>query len=392
MKRAAEASPVRAGKAARREVRRVRVALLGLGGVGRAVAKQLAAARDAHARTAGVAFDLVALGDSRATVLASSGRGGALSDDQVADAVAVKAGGGGLLGLAHAEALPDGGPAALVASIEPASLIVVDCSSSEDTAAALVAAVEAGGGGVTANKKPVTDTADVYGRLAAGGAAARFGYESSVGAGTPMVAAARRLVAGGDTVRSAQGCFSGTLGYLCSGLQAGEKYSEVVTRAHKLGFTEPDPRDDLSGTDVARKALILARIFGARLEMSDVAVEPLFPADLAGVPVADFMAALPRLDGEYSARAAAAAGRGAALRYVARVDLSDPAKPVVGVGMAEVPLDSPLGGLTGTGNMVEFRTDIYGDAPLVVQGAGAGVEITASGVIADMVDVAAAMR
>lgn len=375
-------------------VRRVRVVVFGLGGVGRALVRQLSDARPRHAAQHGVSFAVVAVADSSGVVFSSSGRGHEMGDDELRATVRSKEAGARLADVSHAEAMPAGGPAEVVRSLTAGGsrrVLAVDCSASAATAAALAAALASGGAAATANKKPVTDTIDVWDSLMGAGVSSRFGAESSVGAGTPMVAAARRLVAGGDDVRAARGCFSGTLGYLCSGLQAGETYSAVVRRAHGLGYTEPDPRDDLGGTDVARKALILARIFGARLEMSDVAVEPLYPADMAGLTVPEFLEALPRLDAEYSARTRAAAEAGSALRYVASVEILGEGRARVAVGLKEVPLDSPLGGLTGTANMVEFSTRIYGDEPLVVQGSGAGVEITAAGVIADMVGVSHSM-
>jgi homoserine dehydrogenase len=162
-------------------------------------------------------------------------------------------------------------------------------------------------------------------------------------------AALRRILRCGDQVRSVSGSFSGTLGVVATGLQAGRPLSAVVTDARAAGVTEPDPRDDLSGLDVARKALILARLLGWTLELSDVRVESMFPASLAQVSVEAFMAALPQLDAAMAARAAAAAAEGCTLRYVARV-----AGGQCSVGLDAVPLDSPLGRLTGTDNLVEI--------------------------------------
>jgi len=185
------------------------------------------------------------------------------------------------------------------------------------------------------------------------------------------------------------GSFSGTLGYVMSGLQAGEPYSVVVNKAKELGYTEPDPRDDLGGVDVARKALILARTLGMSLEMSDVSVEPLYPPELASLSIPEFMAALPSLDEAFAAKIAAAAADGNVLRYAASV------KPPSGgsagslvVGLVAVPASSPLGTLTGSDNLVEIHTGWYSQTPLVVRGAGAGTGTTAAGVLADMLDLA----
>ena len=119
-----------------------------------------------------------------------------------------------------------------------------------------------------------------------------------------------RLVSAQDRVQRISGCLSGSLGFITSGLQAGEPFSSVTARAKQLGYTEPDPRDDLGGVDVARKALILARCLGMQLELEQVAVEPLYPPSLADVSVPDFMAALPTLDDDFKAKVAAAAAEG----------------------------------------------------------------------------------
>ena len=194
-----------------------------------------------------------------------------------------------------------------------------------------------------------------------------------------------RLVSAQDRVQRISGCLSGSLGFITSGLQAGEPFSSVTARAKRLGYTEPDPRDDLGGVDVARKALILARCLGMQLELDQVAVEPLYPPELASLSVADFMAALPSLDASFTQRVAAAAAAGKVLRYAASVD---PATSSLTVGLKEVPASSPLGTLSGSDNLVEIYTRWYADNPLVLRGAGAGAGATAAGVLADMIDLA----
>jgi homoserine dehydrogenase len=156
-----------------------------------------------------------------------------------------------------------------------------------------------------------------------------------------------------------------------------------VRAAHRQGYTEPDPRDDLGGVDVARKALILARGLGWELEMDDVAIEGLYPPDMDNLPVAQFMDALPALDAEFAARVAAAARDGMALRYAAIV-----ADGACRVGPTVVPVDSPLGRLRGADNLVEFTTRWYSPNPLVIQGRGAGVDATAAGVLSDIIEMA----
>jgi homoserine dehydrogenase len=176
---------------------------------------------------------------------------------------------------------------------------------------------------------------------------------------------------------------SGTLGFLCTGLQAGESFSTLVLEAMRRGYTEPDPRLDLSGMDVARKALILARTLGWRLEFSDVSVASLVPPGLAELPSAEFLARMPELDAGFAERAAEAAAVGAVLRYVA--DLRD---GHISIGLRQVSADSALGRLRGNDNLVAFHTGYYPDEPLVLQGRGAGVDAAAAGVHSDLVAVA----
>jgi len=163
-----------------------------------------------------------------------------------------------------------------------------------------------------------------------------------------------------------------------------------VAKAKDLGYTEPDPRDDLGGVDVARKALILARTMGMSLEMEDVAVEPLYPVELAEVSVAEFMAALPSLDAGVSAKVSAAAAEGKVLRYAASVNPPTVEKPSgsLSVGLLAVGSDTPLGTLAGSDNLVEIHTGWYSSTPLVLRGAGAGTGTTAAGVLADMLELA----
>ena len=197
-----------------------------------------------------------------------------------------------------------------------------------------------------------------------------------------MIAALDRLVSSGDEIERIAGSFSGTLGFLMTGLEQGRSYSETVQEAYRLGYTEPDPRDDLGGVDVARKALILARGIGWRIEMAQVQVSGLFPERLAGLGVDDFLSALPSLDEEYRQQVARAASEGKVLRYAATL-----ADGACSVGLTAVAKDSPLGRLTGTDNLVEFYSRWYSPNPLVIQGRGAGVEATAAGVLSDIVEL-----
>jgi len=205
-----------------------------------------------------------------------------------------------------------------------------------------------------------------------------------VGAGLPIMQTLRDLRETGDEIRKVEGIFSGTLAYLFNVWDGSESFSAVVKTAKAKGYTEPDPRDDLSGTDVARKLVILAREMGMRLELSDVALEGLIPSQLAGVGVDEFMARLGELDAPMLAKLQAARSRNRVLRYVGALDA---ASNQATVGLVELEKSHPFANINLTDNVVRFVTSRYDQNPLVVQGPGAGPAVTAGGVFADLLRV-----
>jgi homoserine dehydrogenase len=273
---------------------------------------------------------------------------------------------------------------------------VVDCTATETTVPALLFARDQHYKIALANKKPLTVDQEVYDRLTSAGGTNGTGergapvrqlshtrWETTVGAGLPVIVTLNRLVSSGDEVQRITGTFSGTLGYVMTGLQEGKPFSAIVREAHRLGYTEPDPRDDLGGVDVARKALILARGLGWQLDLDDIEVQGLYPASMDGMTVAEFMDALPQLDEEFQRRVAEAQGAGKVLRFAAQVE-----NRVCRVGPTTVNAASPLGRLSGTDNLVEFTTHWYTPNPLVIQGRGAGADATAAGVLSDVIELA----
>jgi aspartokinase/homoserine dehydrogenase 1 len=262
--------------------------------------------------------------------------------------------------------------------------VLVDLTA-EETAPLLLQALRSGCHVVLANKKPLCVPIAAYDELVA--TAAERGlmlrHEATVGAGLPVLDTLHKLREAGDEILDMQGCLSGTLGYLTTQMEDGVPFSQAVARAHALGYTEPDPRDDLSGMDVARKALILARAVGLRLDLADVAVEPLFPQNLSDPDPARFLAGLAGLDEARRAQVEAARQDGKVLRYVARIS-----RQGVRVGLAAVPAASPMGRLRGTDNQIVLRTARYRENPLVVIGPGAGAEVTAAGVLNDIMAIA----
>jgi homoserine dehydrogenase len=207
-------------------------------------------------------------------------------------------------------------------------------------------------------------------------------YEATAGAGLPVLDTLAKLQEAGDRIEEIQGAFSGTLGYIMTALEKGARFSDAVREAWKLGYTEPDPRDDLSGTDVARKALILARTLGRRLELSDIALESLYTPAVDHAEPARFVENLKALDDTFADKVARASREGKVLRYVARIG-----KRAIRVGVEAVPAGSPLGRLHGTDNTVVIRSKRYTTNPLVVTGPGAGAGVTAAGVLNDIVAI-----
>ncbi|GBG31086.1 Homoserine dehydrogenase [Hondaea fermentalgiana] len=228
-----------------------------------------------------------------------------------------------------------------------------------------------------ANKKPLSEDLASFQSLTAD--KSLIGYEATVGAGLPVICTLQRMIDSGDRVTHVEGQLSGTLGYILSALQAGGKFSEIVREAKAQGFTEPDPRDDLSGTDVARKALILARTMGENISMDQITVEALFPESFASLPLDEFMDRLPEMDADIEAKVQEAASKGEMLRYAAVVEPGQP----INVGLVSVKPGAPLASLQGTDNLVSFESAFYNTSPTVVRGPGAGLEVTAAGVLAD---------
>ena len=364
--------------------------LFGLGGVGRALLRQIEEQRPLHREEYDLRIDYLALCDSSGAIVEPEG---GFTDDLLDDILRLKEEGGALA--SHPLGRACESPAEIVEAVGKPGALVVDCTASDETVDALFLALDRGCQAVLANKKPLTAEQDVYDRLNRSGALdtpktlpparapralAHLRYETTVGAGLPVIATLDRLLSSGDKIERIAGSFSGTLGYLMTGLEEGRSFSETVRDAYRLGYTEPDPRDDLGGVDVARKGLILARGIGWRMEIDQVQVSGLYPEPMAGLSVDDFLSELPSLDEQYRQDVARAASEGKALRYAATLSEGG-----CTVGLTAVAKDSPLGRLTGTDNLVELYSRWYSPNPLVIQGRGAGVEATAAGVLSDIV-------
>ncbi len=255
-----------------------------------------------------------------------------------------------------------------------------------DTTDALLAAAGHGMHLVLANKVPLAGDARTARRILeeARSNGRRVLHEATVGAGLPVIDTIQQLVLSGDRVDTIDSSPSGTMGYLFSEMGRGRSFSHAVLAAMSLGYTEPDPRDDLGGTDVARKGLILARMLGYAGELRDVAVESLVPPALITVSREEFLAALPGCDAHWAVRVAAADAAGEVLRYRARSTRGG-----VKVGLTSVPRSSALASLDGTDNLFAFRTARYHERQLIVSGPGAGAAVTAAGVLGDVLRIVA---
>jgi len=354
-------------------LRNQNIIILGAGNVGRALLRQILETRDILAQRTGLRLVPIALADISGVL---SDPGG-LSEETLWAAWQATHG-GQLLNV-----LPAVQPVDTVTGALQPGAILVDVTASPHTEPMLRAALDMGCGVVLANKIPLAGlwaNAELFFKHP------RLRYEVTVGAGLPVICTLQYLLDTGDQVTAIEGCLSGTLGYLCAELERGVPYSKAIAQARASGYTEPDPRQDLGGQDVARKALILARTCGWPLETTDLTVESLYPRELAGIVLEEFMAQACTLDEAYTRRVCEAQAQGKVLRYVARVGPQGGA-----VGLVSVPRDDPLGALRGPANYIAFHTRRYDQVPLVISGPGAGPEVTAAGVMGDILTLARQM-
>jgi aspartokinase/homoserine dehydrogenase 1 len=264
--------------------------------------------------------------------------------------------------------------------------VLVDVAAG-DTRPVLGVALESGMDLVLANKAPLAASAASADTLLRD--AARHGrrvlHEATVGAGLPIIDTVSKLIGSGDRIATIEGCPSGTLGFLFGELGRGEKFSDALRNAVELGYTEPDPRDDLSGLDVARKGLILGRLLGYRGEIEDVLVESLVPESLRDVSLDEFFERMDEEDAAWQERVSEASNRGEVLRYRVRVT-----RRSIRVGVVSVPVANSLATLSGTDNQFTFTTARYRANPLIITGPGAGPAVTAAGVMGDLLKLAGA--
>ena len=346
--------------------KRLALAMIGVGNVGEAVLRQL---RQQRAYLLSKGFDVTVVG------LANSKK--FLADPNGIDLANWKD------DLRSAPNRMDAGTfARRIGEMELTNAALVDCTVGPTIVDAYPAFIEANLHIITPNKwanaLPWRRYATLMGMLER--RKRHFLFEANVGAGLPIVSTLRDLIASGDEIVRIDGILSGTLSYLFNNFDGSVPFSALVREAHAMGFTEPDPREDLSGQDVARKLLILGRQIGLKMDLDEVKVDSLVPKPLArGAYTSDFLTALTRYDGEMTDRMKRAAARGNVLRYVGTLE-----KGKASAGLKQFPRTHPIASAKGSDNVIAFTTLRYSKTPLVVQGPGAGADVTAMGVFSDI--------
>ncbi len=349
------------------------IGLLGPGNVGRSLLKQIAQTREKLAREKNINLQVRAIANSRQMQLSDQPLGDAdLNNPLGRDVVEFDA--ARFANHVHANHLPQ--------------CVIIDCTGSDAMARHYAGWLQRGIHVVTPSKRAGSGPMDQYRAIQqATRSGAQFKYEATVGAGLPIMQTLRSLLDTGDELLGVEGMLSGTLAWLFNQFDGTRPFSELVLEAHKLGYTEPDPRDDLGGLDVARKLVILAREAGWQLSVEQVKVESLVPEAMAGLSRDEFIKQLAALDAPMQKRLEAARADKKQLRYVAQLSADGTAT----VGLMALPADHACCHTRLTDNLVQFRTRRYSANPLVVQGPGAGPEVTAAGVFGDLLLVASSL-
>ncbi|TGZ84969.1 hypothetical protein EX30DRAFT_337404 [Ascodesmis nigricans] len=364
---------------------KIYVAIIGAGGVGKAFISQLASY---SSRNPSLNITPILISRSKTALISPDYSGLSLSN-WASD-------------LASATTPPPAFPTETLKflSTAPGPVILVDNTSDEAIASSYPQFLSAGIHIVTPNKKGFSSSIDLWNGIYsaakngdnANGKGGFVFHEASVGAGLPVLSTLKELVETGDKIRKIEGVFSGTMSFLfnsfapLSGDNGGKGFAECVVQAKELGYTEPDPRDDLNGLDVARKLTILARLSGLAVPSpTSFPIQSLIPSELETAKSAEeFLEGLPRFDGEMTKKKTDAEASGSVIRYVGSLNVE---RKEVKVGLESFAKSSSIAGLQGSDNIISFYTERYGANPLIVQGAGAGAEVTAMGVLGDLIKV-----
>lgn len=364
--------------------RNVSLIQLGVGHVGAAVAKEVLRLASIWREQAGVSIRYHALADSSGFALSREDESAPIS------ALEHRAQGKPLASLPEWRPIADWHAVlgqAITTTGDAERVIVVDCAVGHGTTELLLAARQAGSHLVLCNKDPLNGPIEQFQALRGDFRRGSLRPSATVGAGLPITSAVAAATASGDAIESLSAVASGSLGYLTAAMTKGASFTDALTEAIAAGYCEPDPRVDLSGHDVARKLLILARLAGHPAHMVDVAAESLIPAGAEEMSRDDFLAALPGWRDHLRDRFATAHATGCVLRYIGTMD---------GAGMLRASLttlsrDDPLARGQGPENVFVLHSERYQRHPLVITGPGAGVAVTAGAVVGDILRAAGAL-
>lgn len=344
---------------------RVGIVVIGLGNVGCAVVNQLRAWQVHQLR-------IIGLGDRSILRYEPDG----FADSILERVVAAKRAGQGLRDVSTL-----GTEIADIREIASETTIFIDATADKEMGVIWRDALSLRAGVVLANKHPLCDS---WADVAAFIQQPRLRYEATVGAGLPVISTLRRFMATGDRIDRISATLSGTLGFVLASLSRGTSFSDAVVVAIDRGYAEPDPREDLKGADVARKALILARTLGRGFELSEISPQSLFPPELNDVELVKFLDALPDSDAALAQRAHNADRAGKVPVYLAEVS-----KQGMSVGLTDVDRKSPFCRPGGTNCRIEFYSEHYGQEAMAISGSGAGAQVTASGILGDLLELLA---
>jgi homoserine dehydrogenase len=358
------------------------LAQIGLGLIGQTVISQIIEQRERWERDYGIRVIYRALIDSTGGI--ASDDAGGFSSDELTAFLKHRQGGGRIATIPDDWGVTKRTASEALTIVQPfGPVVAIDTAAGSRTGELVGMNLTNGGGAVFSNKAPLAlPSNDPVAALlwSEAGFRGRVRYETTCGAGLPVISTLRSMIDSGDTITHVVGALSGTLGAIFADVDAGKPFSQAVVDAKAAGFTEPDPRDDLSGLDVARKALILARTIGIPVELDQIEIANLVPESLRDGSVDEFLAGISQTDSVIAKRAEAARANGMRLKYVATVSADAP----ISVGMREIPLDTVLGSLTGPENIITIASERYSANSINITGPGAGAAVTAAGVVADM--------
>jgi aspartokinase/homoserine dehydrogenase 1 len=352
------------------QIKTLNLYLVGAGLIGKTLLKQLVGQEHYLEKYKGLRIQLVGIANSRKQLINPAG----IPIDQAIE----------LLDSTGVSASLD----AFVGQIKQLNLpnsIFADCTASKEIHQHYLGLFESNVSVVTPNKVANSGPYAQYAALhqTALSKGVKFMYETNVGAGLPVINTLQGLIASGDRFEKIEGILSGTLSFLFNQFVPGKSFAAVLREAKAKGYTEPDPREDLSGMDVARKILILSREIGLKLEFEDITIEKIIPPACEAAPTVDaFFEELDKANAHFEAMVNEAYADQKVLRYIAKLE-----NQKISIGLRAVGADHPFYQMDGADNVIAFTTKRYHDRPLVIKGPGAGAEVTASGVFADIVSI-----